>query len=196
MSDPNYPESCAYHEGGHVVVAAAQGMQLSRHGIHLDAYGRGIAYYKYRKPKRFWDAPQDVEREPTIVATLAGLIAQQKFYPGCSTFGASDDTNLVDMLLKEIEDENGMLGFVESTRVQIDCRQKAERLVDDFWPAIEEIARTLWQTPETPRTFDDPDPSWSTLWLERRLDGFHLIKTLASHGIHTSIWDGKPTLDD
>ncbi len=43
MNDPRYPESGAYHEAGHIVVAAAQGMLLSIHGVHVDRDGKGIS---------------------------------------------------------------------------------------------------------------------------------------------------------
>jgi len=39
MNDPRYPESSAYHEAGHIVIAAAQSMRLSRHGIRVDSEG-------------------------------------------------------------------------------------------------------------------------------------------------------------
>jgi hypothetical protein len=193
MSDPRYPESSAYHEAGHIVIAAAQGMRLSRHGVHLDADGRGFAYYEYRKPRRSSDAPSEIKREHTIIATLAGLIAQQKFYPECSTLGASDDTNLVDLLLSEIlEDEP--LGGAFST-AQIDLKQEADKLVRKFWPAIEAVAVTLWETPETPRDSDEPEPTWSVLPLEKRINGARLVEILRSFGIHTSIWDAKVIAD-
>jgi hypothetical protein len=57
-ADPNYPESGAYHEAGHVAIAAAKGMRLSRHGIRVDEDGRGIAYYDFRN--RTEDGPLSV----------------------------------------------------------------------------------------------------------------------------------------
>jgi hypothetical protein len=40
--------------------------------------------------------------ESTIVAAFAGLIAQRTFHPQRSTNGASDDENLVHLLVKEM----------------------------------------------------------------------------------------------
>jgi len=147
MSDPRYPESAAYHEGGHVVVAAAQGMRLSRHGIHLDSDGRGISYYEYRKPKRWANITPEVTREHTIISTVAGLIAQRKFYPECSILGASEDNNLVDELLNEINEGDDIIGY-RSLKAQLELRQESEKFVNEFWSAIEAVARALWATPE------------------------------------------------
>jgi hypothetical protein len=194
MSDPGYPESAAYHEAGHVVVAAAQHMRLSRHGIHLDAEGRGISYYEYRKPKRWADITPEVTREHTIISTLAGLIAQQKFYPECSVLGASDDNNLVDEMLREVHEGEGVIGFACST-AEVELRLESEKLVHEHWPAIEAVARTLWETPETPRDFNEPDPGWSQLRMEKRLDGMRLLEILTKFGIQASIWDAKPLAD-
>jgi hypothetical protein len=193
MGDPRYPESSAYHEAGHIVIAAAQGLRLSRHGVHLDADGRGISYYEYRKPRRFWSAPSEIKREHTIIATLAGLVAQQKFYPDCSTLGASDDTELVDLLLSEIAEVEPLEGALSTA--QIDLKQAADDLVERFWPAIESVAVTLWETPDTLRDFDDPESSWSALSREKRLSGARLVEILSTFGIHASIWDSKAIAD-
>src|SRR5882762_11573916 len=186
MSDPRYPESAAYHEAGHVVVAAAQGMRLSRHGVHLDSEGRGISYYEYRKPKRWAEGASEVKREHTIISTLAGLIAQQKFYAECSILGASEDNNLVDELLKEISEDDDFIGYA-SLKAQLELRRESEKLVDEFWPAIEAVARALWGTPETPRDFNEPEPGWSQLRVEKRLNGARLVEILKPFGIHPSI---------
>ena len=96
MTDSLYRESVGYHEAGHVVVAAAQGMQVSREGIYLAVDGTGLACCRFRKPEKFYSGPSDISRAHTIIATYAGLIAQQKFYPDCSVQGGSDDQNLID----------------------------------------------------------------------------------------------------
>jgi hypothetical protein len=74
MSDPRYPESGAYHEAGHIVVAAAQGMHLSAHGVHVAPDGRGISYYSRRKKRESHGF--DEAGKHTIISVFAGLIAQ------------------------------------------------------------------------------------------------------------------------
>jgi len=188
MTDPRYPESAACHEAGHVVVAAAQGLRLSRHGIHLDADGRGISYYQYRKPKRFSAQPSEISREHTIIATLAGLIAQQKFYPDCSVCGASDDQSFIDMLTKEIEEEDDFIGTAV-LRAQLDLPREATRLVELHWLAIDAVARALWDSPITPRNFHEPEPQWSESKMEKWLPGARIVEILRRFGIEASIWD-------
>jgi hypothetical protein len=54
-TDRLYPQSCAYHEARHTVVAAALGLRLSRHGIHLCSDGNAISYYEYRETSTFFE---------------------------------------------------------------------------------------------------------------------------------------------
>jgi hypothetical protein len=169
-------------------------MRLSRHGIHLDSEGRGISYYEYRKPKRWADITPEVKREHTIISTLAGLIAQQKFYAECSALGASDDNNLVDEMLREIGEGDEVIGFTSLT-AEAELRRESEKLVHELWPAIEAVARTLWETPETPRDFNEPEPIWSQLRMEKRLDGMRIVEILKTFGIQASIWDAEAVAD-
>ena len=168
-------------------------MRVSRHGIHLDVDGRGIAFYEFRKPRTYTDTPSEIKRDHTIIATLAGLIAQQKFYPECSRLGASDDVNIVDMLSSEMAEEE-FFGGAFST-ADIDLRREAEELVERFWPAIQAVACALWDTPETQRDFREPEPNWSPLKMEKRLDGAHLVSILARFEIRASIWDAGAVAD-
>ena len=104
-NDRLYPESCAYHEAGHAVVAAALGLRLRSRGIHLAPHGNGITYYEFRNPRRFSNAGSHISREDTIIATLAGVIAQKTFHARCSTAGANDDRNIVDLLVQEVKQD-------------------------------------------------------------------------------------------
>jgi hypothetical protein len=193
VSDPLYPKSGAYHEAGHIVTAAVQGLRLSRHGIHVDSDGRGISYYEYRKPKQFSNHPSQVSREHTIIAIHAGLLAQQKFHPRCSVCGASDDQNLVDMLIKELDDEDPIIGLA-SFRAQVELPNEAHRLVELHWPAIEAVAEALWGNPEIERTVE-PETTWSNLPVEKRLNGSRIVEILEPFDIHASVWDAEAVVD-
>jgi hypothetical protein len=193
-TDPLYPESSAYHEAGHAVVAAAQGMRLSRHGVHVDADGRGMAFYDFRKPLRISTAPSLVTREQTIIATHAGLIAQQKFHPGCSVLGASDDNCLVDELLKEIEAEGDFIGS-EYLRAQLDLPVAAKNLVHNHWSAIEAVAQELWGQPYAKRDEDEPWRGWSDHPLDRRLTGMRVREILEPLGVKAEVWDRQTPRD-
>jgi hypothetical protein len=191
-TDPLYPQSCAYHEAGHTVVAAALGLRLSRHGIHLCSDGNAISYYEYRKPRRFSSAPSELKREDTIICSYAGLIAQRKFHPRCSGCGATDDENTADLLLVELAEEDpNPLGFLTST-LQIELWKKAEELVDLHWPAIEAVGRELWENKPVDADLDDPAPGWSECGSQRRISGVRIIEILRSFDFHTMLWDAKP----
>src|ERR1700687_30489 len=47
--DERYVESTAYHEAGHIVVAAVQGLRLRRRGLRIDRLGAGLASYCDKK---------------------------------------------------------------------------------------------------------------------------------------------------
>src|ERR1017187_68943 len=96
--DERYVESAAYHEAGHVVVAAVLGLSLRPEGIRINRFGGGHASYCCKKPDGSRDVGAEVQREQTIVATMAGYIAQSKFYIDgchhqCPPAGGCDDTN-------------------------------------------------------------------------------------------------------
>jgi ATP-dependent Zn protease len=79
-----YANSAAYHEAGHAVIAALQGLWLRTRGIHVDQEGNGITYYGHRLPGDFSNSARDQqERERTIVALHAGRIAQVRVFPEC-----------------------------------------------------------------------------------------------------------------
>jgi hypothetical protein len=196
QSDPKYPESVAYHEAGHIVVAAVQGMRISRHGVRIDNAGLGISYYETRKPKRISTAPCAATREQTIIAAKAGLMAQQKFHPDCSIEGAWDDDIRINELLDEIRSEEEFPFLeVEYTRALIDTYREAQRLVKLHWPAIELLGRSLWNQEEIPFALDQPNPEWTKKGKERLLLGYPVAEILGPT-INVVVWDAQvPILD-
>jgi hypothetical protein len=124
---------------------------------------------------------------------MAGLIAQQKFHPGCSTWGASDDSNIVDELLLELETETGEFAFTSTADIKL--RELSVSLVDQHWGAIDAVARALWEAPEWLRDFAEPETTWSPLRLERQLTGMRLVEILEGFEIHASIWDDHRVAD-
>jgi hypothetical protein len=53
-ADDIYVESCAYHEAGHIVIAAVQNMPLRQRGIRNDQVGNG-----YSMPCRLTKLPSE-----------------------------------------------------------------------------------------------------------------------------------------
>jgi len=72
--EKKYVESAAYHEAGHMVVAALCGFPLRKRGLRIDEKGFGLACYKKQ------DDPKCSDTDSIIVAAYAGLIAQEEFY--------------------------------------------------------------------------------------------------------------------
>lgn len=197
FSDPKYPESVAYHEAGHIVVAAVQGMRISRYGVRVDNSGLGISYYETRKPKRTSTAPCAATREQTIIAAKAGLMAQQMFHPDCSIEGAADDNARIDELLDEIRSEEEFSFLeVEYAKAQIETHEEAQRLVKLHWFAIELLGRSLWTEKETQISLDQPNPKWTTREKERLLLGERIAEMLKPLAIDIVVWDPRaPILD-
>jgi hypothetical protein len=79
---------------------------------------------------------------------------------------------------------------------RVELRRESERLVDKHWLAIEAIAQELWETRETPRDFDEPEPCWSASKTVRRLDGARIVEILAPFEIHAAIWDARMRISD
>jgi len=191
MSDPCYPESGAYHEAGHIVVAAAQGMLLCIHGVHVDRDGKGISYYDNRKPE---PVRRELDRkgEQTIISLFAGLIAQQKFHANCSTAGASHDSAWIEWLLAQMYLGGHSAAEMRMSEARLaEARQKlreeAIRLVDTHWTVIEALAKALLANSWMQRPPCEPEPGWSELPEEKTIDGAGILAILKGHGIFTSL---------
>jgi hypothetical protein len=110
-----------------------------------------------------------------------------KFYPECSTHGATDDENIVDLLLKELYPHD-VIGL--ETLAQMRLKDEAVELVDNHWPAIEAIAKALWAKPFTPRQIE-PEPMWSHSADEKVLDGLEIVSILADFDISARLRDER-----
>ncbi len=191
MNDPRYPECGAYHEAGHTVVAAAQGMSLSIHGVHVDRDGKGISYYDCRKPEPvLWGF--DSKGERTVISLFAGLIAQQKFSANCPTTAASEDNDWIDRLLPQMylggtsvpEMQTSEIGLNEARQR---LREEASQLVEKHWTAIDTLAKALWAKPLTLRLPGEPEKRWSLLPEEKTIDGAGVTAILKEFGICVSL---------
>jgi hypothetical protein len=187
MSDPLYPKSGAYHEAGHIVVAAAQGMLLSIHGVHVDRDGKGISFYDCRKPEPV-RREFDKKGEHTIISLFAGLIAQQTFHTNCSTAGSSEDKDWIERLLAQMYLGGTSVAEMKMSEVRLNetrqrLREEARQLVNDHWTAIDTLAKALWEQPSTPRLPDEPEKLWSPLREEKTIDGAGIAAILKKFGI-------------
>ena len=182
MSDPLYPESCAYHEAGHIVVAALLGLSIHPSGIHLDETGRGRSFYDYREPDNLPGV--DAKGRHSVTSIFAGLIAQRKFHPTCSSASAAGD----EVMIRELLDEMYWNEPESRNEAEHELRDEAGRLIRTHWSAIEVIARELWGGKYTARRWE-PDKSWTSATLEKRVTGHRVQEILNGFGVQTSVMD-------
>jgi len=184
LSDPLFAESVAYHEAGHMVVAAAQGIKLRTHGIHVDGKGRGISYYENLGAS---GQGSSRERTQTIISLFAGLIAQQEFLPGCSSLCASDDIEKAEALLRTLVSPKAPDLDEELAKLRRRLYEESKASVTQFSVAIEGLAKALLQRPFTRRQSDEPEKRWSTCVEEKQIDGEGVACILSRFGITVSI---------
>ena len=194
--DDKYVNSTAYHEAGHIVVAAVQQMPMRNLGVRMDSLGCGKAFYWRRVPDGSRNnVGPDAERERTIISTSAGYIAQKRFYGDSLTedikkymeFSANPDTSLVIELLEEMYSGDRVLWF-QARKLLYD---QSVQLVDDHWKAIDTLEGSLLSRAWEPRqTNTDADGRWSVDDREKRLHGIEILHILEPLGINAF------TLDD
>jgi hypothetical protein len=193
--DDKYISSAAYHEAGHIVVAAVQQMPMRNFGVRMDSLGCGKAFYWRRVPDGSRNnVGSDVERERTILSTSAGYIAQKCFYGDTVTddidkymeFSANADTSLVIELLQEMYSGNQALWF--QARKQL--WDQSVQLVDKHWKAIDTLAQSLLKREWEPRQKStDADGQWSVDNREKWLQGVEIVHILEPFGINAFIVD-------
>jgi len=193
--DDKYVNSTAYHEAGHIVVAAVEQMPMRNFGIRMDSLGCGKAFYWRRVPDGTRNnVGADVERERTIISTSAGFIAQKRFYGDSLTedikkyieFSANPDTSLVIELLEEMYSGDKALWF----QARKSLYDQSVQLVDDHWKPIDTLAKSLLSRAWEPRQRDtDADGLWSVDDREKWLHGIEIVRILAPFGINAFIVD-------
>lgn len=193
--DDKYISSTAYHECGHIVVAAVQEMPLRNLGVRMDSLGCGKTFHWHREPDGSRNnVGPDRERERTIVTTSAGYIAQKRFYGDALTNeikmymeqGASGDTSLVIELLEEMYSGNKETWFA----ARASLFEKSSQLVDEHWSAIDVLAKALLARPWEPRNLaTDVDGHWSIDNKEKWLHGIEVVAILEGFGVSSFIVD-------
>jgi hypothetical protein len=186
FQDAKYVESCAYHEAGHAVIAAAQQIPLKAGGICIDQKGSGFSHYQVRKLIGCTSVGPDPEREKVIRPTQAGYIAQEKFYlrffDRLPPSGSSHDADYIRGLLEEMY--SGRNDFFDAmNKLAGETRQ----LVEERWHAIEALARTLlrkeWESQAPP----SGERRWSTQLAQKKMDGAEVVALLRQYQISASV---------
>jgi len=173
-------ESAAYHEAAHMTAAIVQAMPIRATGLHVDLYGSGRADYFQREPGDSANTELDqVERKRTIIAIYAAHAAQFKFYPEVVTGGWYDDLSKIQRLLDEMA-----LDTEQVRSLREDLQARASKLVDVFWPIIEDLAKALLSRDCTPLLASD---TWASGIHQRNMLGSEIVDFFASRKITATV---------
>jgi len=159
----------AYHEAGHVVVAAKCDIEIGRSiGMCIDLFGKGYSEMRLRSPGDSADYP--ITREDSIAVLFAGRIAEMQFDPLAEGKSASSDLSRIKELQDEAPSITVLNGFEDQSRT----------LVKERWRSIEQLATVLLSKPyEDRRESED----WSKCKVARYLCGEKISETLRLSGI-------------
>jgi hypothetical protein len=150
------PETTAYHEAGHVVVAYEFGWFVARGGVRLGAWPHArIRYHESEYTLR-----------ARICVSLAGLLAEQKFF-GLEWHFEEDVVKHVRAVRASGEDEGNLRGgpsdlrkialallddeppisLAGARRIVTYCRNVTNALLDDprVWGGVERLAKALYR---------------------------------------------------
>ena len=167
----NTLEETAYHEAGHIVVAARLGLDLRPKDITIWEAAKdvmdGLAGY--------WDNEADWDKN--LQAVRAGQIAQWRRFPKSDTTGAKPDN---DYFFKVVGEH-----FTESIASNIweSVSKKANALLEAHWSAVAEIAETLMAA-EWISVGENEHPVAKR---KKNLDGEALVAILSSHRISARV---------
>jgi hypothetical protein len=188
IQEEKYAEGVAYHEAGHIVVAAVQRLPLSEKGIRIDQQGAGISYYKIARPDGSVGLAADITRERTIRSTQAGYIAQNRFYirfyDRLPEYGANVDTDQVNALLDEMYPDRNTWFDANAKSFE-----ESNALVDQQWQAIETLAQALWQKDWTTQAPPSGERRWSRQLRQKKMDGGEIVALLRQFEIPAVLED-------
>jgi hypothetical protein len=178
-------ESAAYHEAGHIIAAVVQAMPIRASGMYVDLSGCGVANYFDRPESDLEMTALDmIERKRTIIALYSAHPAQLRFYPEVEKSGWMKDLVRIGTLSRQLHptDEDAQIA------VRKELLNRAERLVDKFWPIVEELATALLAKSPTPMPPEEIAVKWGTGPV-RNLSGSEIAGHFAKHNIHAIILD-------
>lgn len=127
--------AAAYHEAGHVVVAAALDMQVGTAEVFAESvpYPEGMRMGQATfDGRRVWGAEKALAR--MAVACLAGPVAEAKL----------KGVDFADIFVNEVDKEPALALAEQRPGITFDrIREEAERYVGRHWRAIEAVALEL-----------------------------------------------------
>jgi hypothetical protein len=176
-------ESAAYHEAGHMTAAVVQAMPIRASGLYVDLHGCGVANYFERPVTDLGMTDLDSkERKLTIIALFGGQVAQLKFYPGCDSSGWTNDLSKIDTLCRQLHSMN------EEAQIELraDLRERTKKLIDKFWPVVEELAKALLAKPCSAMPPEEVKVGWGKGKV-RHMSGQEVVALFARHNVTAKI---------
>jgi hypothetical protein len=179
-------DSAAYHEVGHVTAAVVQAMPLRQSGLYIDLFGHGVAKYFERPLSDLGMTDLDHrERKFTMIALYAAHMAQLRFCPEADRNGWADDMGKIRTFSRQMyqNDESAQIALQE------EMQQRAKRLVDRYWPIIDELAEILLAKPCTQMSQEDINLKWGCGSLVRHMSGNEIVEFFNKHAIRAKVVD-------
>jgi hypothetical protein len=156
------PETIAYHEAGHVVVAYEFGWWVRRGGVRLGAWAH--ARLRHRKSDYTVLGVSDNMMLARVCIRMAGLLAEEKFHGIQWQFeeevvdhvravrageseGAYLDPSDLRAIALALLDDDPPISLAGARRVVTYCRNVTNALLDDprVWGGVERLAKALYR---------------------------------------------------
>jgi len=178
----NSPQETAYHEAGHIVIAAAVGLDLRPAGILLfevKNVAAGMACY--------WE---DGEVEPVLQALRAGQMAQQKQFPNSETRGGVPDAQAFSRAVNQIYPPGHVGIMLEKIGIQV------LELFAKYWRGVVEVAEALlkkdWAGVEVADGKYLSADERLVVKRKKQLKGNEIVEILERHGILARVRSADP----
>lgn len=166
----NTLDETAYHEAGHIVIAAVGGLDLKPKGIVIyEVRDKADGWAFYWEDKPLW--------ESILRATRAGQIAQLKQFPKSEFRGGQHDVQRFFAVVKEEFGELRCGEFWERISGEVKV------LLDAHWPAVVEIVEVVLRS-----GWLSVAPREHPLATRKKVvDGEALVAILFGHGIPSQV---------
>jgi hypothetical protein len=175
-------ECAAYHEAGHLAIAAVQGLTLRPEGFMVDLGGMGLARYATEPGET------DVSRESIVLATFAGFSAETRFcderrlrVPEFVSIVLSPDWVEARTIIRKFSD--GYASGDNLAIVQSRLENRSKQLVEQHWFIIRTLANFLLSKEPEPMKPLESGEVWSYENQARYVAGPEAVAILARHGI-------------
>jgi hypothetical protein len=173
----------AYHEAGHIVIAAVRGLVLRPDGLMVISNGEGFCVYCTQPDE------SDASRESVVVSSFAGYYAAKRF---CDEHLCPDFLDPLPQISDDWKDARGIIDKLSTEylagksllTVLLGLERESKHLVDQHWPSIEALTIALLAKDPEPMRPLKTGQTWSHhTGPVRYMDGEEAVGILAQHGI-------------